>query len=168
MMRSRSLVISQNTWITICWKVIMEFLPNFAKKLLHTATLNDYVCKVKMWLNFVNMGHERTADCNVKVTLKARDTNSGLLDESLVFVGPIHLPSCSPCVSLLFFKLRHHTPGTLSLRIYCCCGWVYIVVNGTPGASHTAAKGCLVLRHHKPTVVTKPRYLTSWEWKRAA
>ena len=28
----KSSYISQNTWITICWKVIMEFLPNDAKQ----------------------------------------------------------------------------------------------------------------------------------------
>ena len=37
MRRCRSLVFSQNTWITICWKVIMEFLPNDAKNILPTA-----------------------------------------------------------------------------------------------------------------------------------
>ena len=40
MRRCRSLVIFQNTWITICWKVIMEFLPNDAKNILPTATLS--------------------------------------------------------------------------------------------------------------------------------
>ena len=43
--------------------------------------------------------------------------------------------------------------------------WVYIVVNGKPGASHTDAKGCLVQRYLKPTAVTKRRYLTPWEWE---
>ena len=37
--RCRSLGISQNTWITICWKVIMEFLHNDAKNILPTAGL---------------------------------------------------------------------------------------------------------------------------------
>ena len=39
MRRCRSLVFSQNTWITICWKVIMEFLPYEAKNLLPTEAL---------------------------------------------------------------------------------------------------------------------------------
>ena len=40
MRRCRSLVFSQNTWITICWKVIMKLLPNDAKNILPTAGLN--------------------------------------------------------------------------------------------------------------------------------
>ena len=44
MRRCRSLVFSQNTWITICWKVIMEFLPNDAKNILPTATLSPESC----------------------------------------------------------------------------------------------------------------------------
>ena len=39
----------------------------------------------------VNTGHKRSDDCKVKVKLNAWDRNSGLLEESPVFVGPIHL-----------------------------------------------------------------------------
>ena len=46
MRRCRSLVFSQNTWITICWKVIMEFLPNDAKNILPTPALI-----YKSWIN---------------------------------------------------------------------------------------------------------------------
>ena len=48
MRRSRSLVISQNTWITICWKVIMGFLPNDAKNILPHV-----LSAIHMNLNFV-------------------------------------------------------------------------------------------------------------------
>ena len=39
MRRCRSLVFSQNTWITICWKVIMDFLPNDASVYSILSTL---------------------------------------------------------------------------------------------------------------------------------
>ena len=39
--RCRSLVFSQNTWMTICWKVFMEILPNDAKNILPSAALRS-------------------------------------------------------------------------------------------------------------------------------
>ena len=49
-------------------------------------------------------------------------------------------PTCRVCLFSLF-KLSHHTPSALSQSIYFCRGWVYVIVNGTPGAFHTDAKG---------------------------
>ena len=46
MRRCRSLVFSQNTWITICWKVIMEFFANDAKNILPTAGLISGPCSL--------------------------------------------------------------------------------------------------------------------------
>ena len=49
MRRCRSLAISQNTWSTICWKVIMEFLPNDTKNILPTATLTQQHSTKQTW-----------------------------------------------------------------------------------------------------------------------
>ena len=43
MRRSRSLVFSQNTWITICWKVIVEFFAQWCQK--YSAGLSDELLK---------------------------------------------------------------------------------------------------------------------------
>ncbi len=39
--RCRSLVFFQTTWFTICWKVIVEFLPSDTKNKLPAPTLNN-------------------------------------------------------------------------------------------------------------------------------
>ena len=59
-----------------------------------------YGCRVlcERPINVVKTGHERTVDYKVKVKLNTQDTNSGLLDVSPLFIGPIHLPSRPPCV----------------------------------------------------------------------
>ena len=104
---------------------------------------------VKMTLNVLNLGHERTADCNV---MHGTQTAVSWM-KALCLLDPSTSPSAHPMCVFSLFKLLHHTPGALFRSVYCCCGWVYIVVNGTPGAFHTGAKGCLVHRYRMLIIV---------------
>lgn len=52
--RCRSLVSSQTNWITICLKVIMQFLPSGAKRSLPTPALNLVFYTVYGWYFFIN------------------------------------------------------------------------------------------------------------------
>ena len=62
------------------------------RKEIHGWAENYYVCTVKMTLNVVNMGHERTADCNV--THGTRTAIPWM--KALCFFNPSTSPSAHP------------------------------------------------------------------------
>ena len=122
-------------WCLTLWinpKHLLTFLQQnhlvrFRKKNKIGLKITTFV----QWKYDLNTGHERKADCNVKVK---RNRNPVSWMKALCLLDPsTSPPTCPVCLFRCLNYVTTVTPGALSRSVYCWRGWVYIVVNGEPG-----------------------------------